>query len=71
LDDLIMACLQKDPNLRPQNAGALLGMAYDCHCSESWGQEDARTWWKAHLPHLTGTLTVATRRDSPEHVVSV
>ena len=71
LDDLVMACLQKDPALRPQNAGELLGMAYDCHCSESWSQHEARRWWQAHLPNLTGMLTVATRRDSPEHVVSV
>jgi serine/threonine-protein kinase len=67
LDDLVMACLQKDPALRPQNAGELLGMAYDCHCSEAWGQHEARHWWQAHLPKLT----LATRRDHPEHVVSV
>jgi hypothetical protein len=71
LDDLIMACLQKDPALRPQNAGELLNLAYGCHCSDAWGQQEARRWWQAHLPHLTGSLTVATRRDSPEHVVSV
>ena len=71
LDDLVLACLQKDPALRPQNAGELLGMAYRCHCNESWGQEDARAWWRAHLPHLTGSLTVAARRDSPEHIVPV
>ena len=71
LDDLVMACLQKDPALRPQNAGELLGMAYDCHCTESWGQHEARHWWHAHLPNLTGALSVATRRDHPEHVVSV
>jgi serine/threonine-protein kinase len=71
LDDLVMACLQKDPALRPQNAGELLGMAYDCHCTESWGQHEARHWWHTHLPNLTGALTVATRRDHPEHVVSV
>jgi serine/threonine-protein kinase len=71
LDDLVMACLRKDPAKRPQNAGELLGMAYDCHCTESWGQESARAWWQAHLPNLTGSLTVATRSDSPEHVVSV
>jgi hypothetical protein len=46
-------------------------MAYSCHCNESWGQEDARGWWRAHLPHLTGSLAVSTRRDSPEHVVSM
>jgi tRNA A-37 threonylcarbamoyl transferase component Bud32 len=71
LDDLVLACLQKDPALRPQNAGELLGMAYSCHCNESWGQEDARAWWRAHMPNLTGSLTVSARRDSPEHVVPV
>jgi serine/threonine-protein kinase len=71
LDDLVMACLQKDPALRPQNAGELLTMAYGCECTDSWGQKDARGWWQAHLPQLTGALSVATRRDSAEHVVSV
>ena len=71
LDDLVMACLQKDPALRPQNAGELLNLAYGCQCNEAWGQQEAREWWKAHLPHLTGSLTAATRRDSSEQVVSV
>jgi eukaryotic-like serine/threonine-protein kinase len=71
LDNLILACLQKDPALRPQNAGELLNMAYGCQCTDSWGQQDARQWWQTHLPDLTGSLTLATRRDSPERVVSV
>ena len=71
LDDLVMACLQKDPALRPQNAGELLKLAYGCQCNEAWGQHEAREWWQAHLPHFTGSLTAATRRDSPEQVVSV
>jgi serine/threonine-protein kinase len=71
LDDLILACLQKDPAKRPQNAGELLGMAYSCHCADGWGQEEARHWWQSHLPNLTGSLTVATRREHHEHVVSV
>jgi serine/threonine-protein kinase len=71
LDDLVLACLEKDPSLRPQDAGELLDLVYACHCDGGWGQEQARRWWRAHLPHLTGSLTVATRRDSPEHVVSV
>jgi tRNA A-37 threonylcarbamoyl transferase component Bud32 len=71
LDDLILACLKKDPSLRPQNAGELLGMAYSCRCSDEWGQDEARHWWQVHLPNLTGSLTVGTRRDRPEHVVSV
>jgi serine/threonine protein kinase len=71
LDDLVMACLQKDPAQRPQNAGELLNMAYGCHCTDGWGQNEARHWWQAHLPQLTGSLTVTTRRDNPEHLVSV
>jgi tRNA A-37 threonylcarbamoyl transferase component Bud32 len=71
LDDLLLACLQKDPAKRPQDAGELLNLAYGCRCSDGWGQEEARRWWQAHLPNLTGSLTVATRRDSAEHIVSV
>jgi serine/threonine-protein kinase len=71
LDDLVVACLQKDPALRPQNAGELLGMAYSCRCVNEWGQSEAREWWQAHLPTLTGSLTVTTRREQDEHAVSV
>jgi serine/threonine-protein kinase len=71
LDDLVLACLHKDPALRPQNAGELLNMAYGCRCVDTWGQDEARQWWQTHLPHLTGAQPVVTRRDSPQHVVSV
>ena len=71
LDDLILACLQKDPALRPQNAGELLNMAYGCNCVDAWGQEEARQWWQTHLPDLTGSQPIPTRRDSPQRVVSV
>ncbi len=43
LDDLVLACLQKDPALRPQNAGELLNLAYGCHCTDDWGQQEAAT----------------------------
>jgi serine/threonine-protein kinase len=71
LDDLVLACLQKDPDQRPQNAGELLGMAYNCRCAEGWNQEQAEDWWKSHLPQLTGSLTVNARRDKAAPVVSV
>jgi serine/threonine-protein kinase len=71
LDDLVIACLQKDPALRPQDAGVLLDMAYGCGCANAWDQERARQWWKAHLPDLTRSLDVHTRRDRDEHVISV
>jgi eukaryotic-like serine/threonine-protein kinase len=59
LDDLVLACLQKDPDMRPQSAEELLRMAESCRVCESWNQGSARRWWETHLPELTGPLTIA------------
>ena len=60
LDELVLACLQKDPARRPQNAGELFRMAYDCRACEGWNADAAEAWWQAHLPELTGPLTATT-----------
>jgi serine/threonine-protein kinase len=65
LDDLVMACLQKDPNLRPQNAGELFRMASRCRADEMWDQDLARQWWLVHLPEFTGPLTVGDPHPEP------
>ena len=58
LDAIVLACLQKDPNKRPQNAEELLGIARNCRTCEGWTQASARSWWERHLPELTGPLTL-------------
>jgi len=58
LDELILACLEKDPDKRPQNAEELFEMACACPCAEGWDQAAARRWWEAHLPELTGPLSM-------------
>jgi eukaryotic-like serine/threonine-protein kinase len=67
LDDLVLACLQKDPALRPQNAGELFRMTQRCRATDVWTSETARKWWEIHLPELTGPLAVhdhqAARQD--------
>lgn len=64
LDELVLACLEKDPDRRPQNAGELFRMVYDCRSCEGWNQETARAWWELHLPELAGPLDVPPIRAS-------
>ena len=70
LDDLVLACLQKDPARRPQNAGELFRMAYDCRACDGWNADAAEAWWQAHLPELTGPLAGTTaERHTPAEVL--
>ena len=45
LDDLILACLNKDPGRRPASAAALLEALEQCRVEGTWTQKDARSWW--------------------------
>jgi hypothetical protein len=52
LDDLILACLEKEPGRRPQDAQALLALIGGCRVSSRWDRARARQWWETHLPEL-------------------
>jgi serine/threonine-protein kinase len=72
LDELVLACLEKDPRSRPQNAEELFRMACACRSCNGWSHEDARGWWEIHLPELTGPLTVGEApADSSTRVLTV
>ncbi len=66
LDDLVLSCLEKDPGKRPQDAGALFRLATECLTCSAWNHDTARTWWEAHLPELTGPLTL-TETETEAH----
>jgi len=66
VDALVLACLDKDPRKRPQNAAELLRMVRRCRLSEAWDSDSARRWWEKHLVELTGPLPMAD--TPPEHV---
>jgi eukaryotic-like serine/threonine-protein kinase len=59
LDALVLACLEKDPDRRPQDAEQLLEMLDRCHVRENWDNAAARAWWEKHLLDLAGPLTLA------------
>jgi serine/threonine-protein kinase len=53
LDALVMACLEKDPDRRPQNASELLSRLNSCHSRGTWDAATAKTWWERHLVELS------------------
>jgi serine/threonine-protein kinase len=59
VDALVMACLEKDPDKRPQDAQELFQIACRC-CGDrtTWNQERAKGWWEQHLPELCGPLSL-------------
>ena len=64
LDELVLACLQKDPRHRPQDAGELYQIACQVRIQDEWNSDEAKRWWRVHLPQLTGPLTVSQPRDT-------
>ena len=58
LDEIVLACLEKDPAKRPQDAAQLFQLTRDCRTCESWTTDRARIWWEQHLLELTGPLTL-------------
>jgi serine/threonine protein kinase len=69
LDELVLACLQKDPRHRPQDAGELYQMAHHVRIRDEWSSDEAKRWWRVHLPQLSGPLKVSDpQRDAAEAV---
>jgi eukaryotic-like serine/threonine-protein kinase len=48
LDDLVLACLAKDPAQRPQSARELSLRLAEVDGASAWTQERAREWWTMH-----------------------
>ncbi len=45
LEELLLACLQKQPDARPQTAVELRQMLLALNLDEEWGEGQARAWW--------------------------
>jgi eukaryotic-like serine/threonine-protein kinase len=50
LDDLVLACLAKDPADRPQSARELSRRLAALEDASAWTPDRAREWWAAHQP---------------------
>jgi serine/threonine protein kinase len=55
LEGLILRCLEKDPNHRPQTAAELLSLVRACSQAAAWTSEKRVAWWSEHV------------KDAPRH----
>jgi len=65
LDDVVLACLEKDPRRRPQDAAAVREMVRRIPMREPWDQDAARRWWERHFVDLTQPAAPAPLESNP------
>ena len=59
LEDLIMQCLEKDPDRRPPSAEAVRERLDALHVAPVWAAERAEQWWAKHRPPAPDARPVA------------
>lgn len=52
LDAIVLACLAKKPDDRPQSAEELQARLAAIKLAAPWDQHRARSWWQTHVPDL-------------------
>jgi serine/threonine-protein kinase len=66
LERIIMACLEKDPNKRPQTASELIASLKAVSLPAPWTPYRAEHWWQAHRPTSRGQQNLALPRMAGE-----
>jgi len=70
LDEVILACLEKHPDKRPQTADELARRLAACETDQPWTEDRAREWWDRHRPRAP-RISEAERRFVPNRPSSV
>ena len=70
LDDLVLACLAKNPQDRPQSVDELLRRLERVPLRSPWTNDAARQWWDAHLVELAAPMP-ASSLDRPHTTLAV
>jgi hypothetical protein len=53
LDQVVLACLAKDPRQRPASADVLAQSLDRLTTTHPWQQRQAKSWWELHEPELS------------------
>ncbi len=70
LEAVIMACLAKDPDERPQSAEQLSRLLAAVKLPE-WTQRRAEAWWRAHHPEVLASAACPAKVTVPQRRVRV
>ena len=54
LDAVVLTCLEKDPDHRPQTTDVLAERLVSCGAGQPWSAEHAHAWWGEHAPSPSG-----------------
>jgi hypothetical protein len=54
--DVLLRCLEKAPERRPQNVDELAEALRNCFPGDPWLPERAGEWWDTHLPRSTSKV---------------
>jgi serine/threonine-protein kinase len=66
LERVVMACLEKDPEDRPQTAIELAALLEQCReDAGGWTTEDAQRWWQVNLPGCAIAAPVEDEQEAP------
>jgi serine/threonine-protein kinase len=66
LEQIILSCLEKKPEKRPQTALELGERLAACEIRQPWTQEDARHWWALNKPSAPGAQKIENREKKIE-----
>jgi len=65
LDQLVVDCLAKDPNSRPQSMADVLQRLEGIKCVNVWTSDDARRWWQQETSRVQAALTARSHEALP------
>ncbi len=70
LEEILMSCLQKDPNNRPQTMQELAAALKTVPLEREWNDDRARRWWLAHA-HESSHVVVETAEEKAPTAATV
>ena len=66
LERVVLACLEKDPDKRPQDVETLSGQLAACPVEEAWTEGRAERWWQTHHPPKAAEEHITDEKESVE-----